>query len=117
MPEGIVAVTPSPVLMTPSQARRANRPVEAEKFMERAKAMVVANYNDHRDVIKSPELTPDMIYIVWFSKILGNWKTIIASGVVRGILWEVTFNGHKEEFYMDVYKKLNNFKIPAGGTE
>jgi hypothetical protein len=116
MAEDTVAA-PSPAVMSPAAARRARKPTEIERFIERAKAMVVKNYNDHRDVVKSPELTSDMIHIVWYSKILGNWKAIIGSNVVRGILWEVTYNGHKEEFYMDVYKKLNNFKIPAGGTE
>jgi hypothetical protein len=85
---------------------------DPDKFLMAAKRTVVENYNEHRNSKTLPELTIDMVHVVWFSKTLGNWKAVVASSVARGLLWEIAFNGGSNEVYLDVYKKLNNVKIP-----
>jgi len=89
-------------------------PPDPDRFLMLAKRAVVMNYNKHRDPQRSQELTMGSVYIVWFSKTLGNWKAIVASPVARSLFWEITYNGHKSEVYVDIYKKLNNVKIPLG---
>jgi Family of unknown function (DUF6275) len=84
---------------------------DPDRFIRTAKEQVVANYNEHRDRGRSRELTTDAVYIVWFAKTLANWKAIVASATVRGLLWEVTSNGHRNEIYIDVYKKFNNTRV------
>ena len=88
--------------------------VDPDQYLLQAKALVVQNYNEHRDPSRSPELSMDSVYIIWFAKTLGNWKAVIASSVARGLLWEASFNGQKNEAYLDVYRKLNHTKIPLG---
>lgn len=57
-----------------------------------------------------PENKPLILFITWKAKILQNWKYLIA-GTLRGWYFEVTYNGDKEEWYLDVYKKVDNQKV------
>ena len=51
------------------------------------------------------EIKPDDMYIVWFCKTLQNWKALV-SGVHITEYIEVTYNGDKQELYVDVYTKM-----------
>lgn len=116
VPEGAQPASPRPKPSPPRKPRNQHEdPGDPDKFLRTAKETVVSNYNAHRDTERSPELSVEGVVIVWFSKTLGNWKAILSSPIVRGLLWEVTFNGHKNELYVDVYKKLNNVKV-SGAT-
>ena len=57
-------------------------------------------------------------YIVWKAKVLQNWKYLISSSLLDGMYYELTYNGDKEEWYIDSYKKFENkvIKFPEGGT-
>lgn len=48
------------------------------------------------------------VYIVWKAKILQNWKYLISSNLFDGMYYEVTYNGDKDEWYLDAYKKFQN---------
>lgn len=48
------------------------------------------------------------VKIVWFCKTLQNWKAMVALLVENGGFYEVTYNGDKEETYVDYYKKQSN---------
>jgi hypothetical protein len=54
----------------------------------------------------------DEVYIVWFSKTLQNWKALLSTTLPDGMYYEVTYNGDKEETYIDAYKKFENVRIP-----
>lgn len=54
------------------------------------------------------------VYICWSVKILQNWKYIIRTSVEDGIIYELTYNGDKNEWYLDTYKKISNFIIEGG---
>ena len=51
------------------------------------------------------------MYVIWFSKTLQNCKIIISTDAVNGYFFEVTYNGDKDEFYVDTYTKVNNRKV------
>lgn len=51
-------------------------------------------------------------YIVWKCKALQNWKYLISSTISDGMYYELTFNGDKNEWYFDAYKKFENRCIP-----
>lgn len=48
------------------------------------------------------------MYTVWKCKTLQNWKYLISTDLPDGMYYEVTYNGDKEEFYLDAYKKFEN---------
>lgn len=58
--------------------------------------------------------TPEFdVYTVWKCKALQNWKFLISSTLYDGMYYELTFNGDKNEWYLDAYKKFENRCIPA----
>ena len=68
---------------------------------------IVKNYIlEHLD--KSDETPGFEVYTVWKCKTLQNWKYLIASTLYDGMYYEMTFNGDKNEWYLDAYKKFEN---------
>lgn len=76
---------------------------------ERAMRMVAQYTVDHLD--KSDEMPMFDIFTVWKCKILQNWKWLISTTLFDGMYYEITYNGDKEEWYLDAYKKFENAKI------
>lgn len=53
--------------------------------------------------------TPEFeVYVVWKCKALQNWKYLLSSTLPDGMYYELTFNGDKNEWYLDAYKKFEN---------
>lgn len=48
------------------------------------------------------------VFTVWKSKVLQNWKYLLSSTLFDGMYYELTYNGNKEEWYLDAYKKFEN---------
>ena len=55
------------------------------------------------------------VYIVWKCKILQNRKYLISTTLSDGMYYELTFNGDKQEWYLDAYKKFENVCIKQKG--
>lgn len=73
---------------------------------ERAMQIVADYINEHLDKSdKSPQFE---VYIVWMCKTLQNWKFLISSTLADGMYYELTYNGNKDEWYLDAYKKFEN---------
>ena len=81
-------------------------------MMEKAKQIVVDYFNSRVDKTDSVVLTKEDVYIVWFSKTLQNWKALVSTNISDGMYYEVTYNGDREETYLDAYKKWENKCIP-----
>ena len=71
-----------------------------------AKNIVEDYVNEHLDR-SDPKPNYD-IYIVWKCKILQNWKLLFSTTLFDGMYYEVTYNGNKDEWYLDAYKKFEN---------
>lgn len=58
------------------------------------------------------DISTDDIFVVWYSKTLQNHKALLGTRFAN-YYFECTYNGDKEEMYMDVYDKLENkrFKV------
>lgn len=54
----------------------------------------------------------DEVYVVWFAKVLQNWKALVSTTLPDGAYYEVTHNGDKAETYIDVYRKWDNVAVP-----
>ena len=80
-------------------------------MMNTAKQIVVDYFNSHKDKTDKKNLSPENVYIVWFSKTLQNWKALVSTDVMDGMYYEITHNGDKDETYVDVYKKWENFVV------
>lgn len=57
---------------------------------------------------KVMNVEPQDCYFVWFSKTLQNFKAMISTDNANGKYVEVTYNGDKDELYVDLYEKGSN---------
>ena len=48
------------------------------------------------------------VFIVWISKILQNNKAMLSTTMKGSPYYEITYNGDKDEFYIDKYMKESN---------
>ena len=64
--------------------------------------------NEHIDKTDKMQITVDDVYVVWFCKTLQNWKALASTTVPDGMYYELTYNGDKDEMYLDAYKKFEN---------
>ena len=75
--------------------------------MDNTALEIVRNYIlDHLD--KSDPVPDFEVYTVWKCKALQNWKYLISSTLFDGMYYELTYNGDKQEWYLDAYKKFSN---------
>ena len=64
--------------------------------------------NEHIEKTDKMQITVDDVYVVWFCKTLQNWKALASTSVPDGMYYELTYNGDKDEMYLDAYKKFEN---------
>lgn len=78
--------------------------------MDNKAISIVTEYvKSHFDVTDS--VSDFTVYTVWKSKILQNWKYLISTTLPDGMYYELTYNGDKQEWYLDAYKKFENVVI------
>ncbi len=76
-----------------------------KKFSALARRLVAEHSNE---VNPNHQITPDDVYIVWMCKTLQNSKAMLSTPVPDTRYYEVTYNGDKEEAYLDAYVKEKN---------
>lgn len=52
-------------------------------------------------------ISTDDVFVVWYSKTLQNHKALLGTRFANHY-FECTYNGDKEEMYVDVYDKVQN---------
>ena len=77
----------------------------------REKALEIVKDYAEKHLDKSDQEIYFNVYVVWQCKILQNWKFLISTSLFDGMYYEVTYNGDKEEWYLDAYKKFENVCI------
>lgn len=80
------------------------------QFIDECKKYV-ADYVNLNGVVNGEEFSSDDVYVVWISKVLQNNKALLSTPINDGMYYEITYNGDKNEFYLDAYKKVKNIKI------
>lgn len=86
--------------------------MEERKFREKAINAVVDYFNSQVDSTdKNGKITADNVFIVWQCKTLQNNKAMISTTVSDGMYYEFTWNGDRNEGYLDAYKKWKNVLI------
>lgn len=82
-----------------------------EKFEKVVKAAVTKYVNERLDKSDGKKITDDDVFIVWSCKTLQNNKALASTTLSDGMYYELTYNGDKDELYLDAYKKWENICI------
>ena len=80
-------------------------------FEQLAKRLVYYYAKAHLDSTDDIEFDTCNVFIVWSCKTLQNNKALLSTDLPDGMYYEITYNGDKEEFYFDAYKKFENRKF------
>ena len=70
-------------------------------FAVRVRNIIANKYN----------INPEEVYIVWMCKTLQNNKSLLSTHIEDGKYYEATYNGDKDELYLDTYVKEKNEPI------
>ena len=75
--------------------------MDERKFLKKCKELVRNYYNDRvESTDKNGKITTDDVFTIWFS-----------TNVPDCMYYEITYNGDKNECYLDAYKKWQNVCI------
>lgn len=74
------------------------------EFIEKCKS-IVAGY------LGNPNISTNEIFVVWSCKTLQNKKALLSTIAKGAPYFEITYNGDKDETYVDVYKKERNYVV------
>ena len=78
------------------------------KFVKLTKKAVVDYFNSHKEITDEGRLAKEGVFVVWLCKTLQNNKALLSTTVRDGMYYEATYNGDKNEMYLDAYKKRDN---------
>ena len=82
-----------------------------QEFVQWCKEVVADYTNKHLDKTDGKQITVDDVFMVWCCKTLQNNKALLSTTLYDGMYYELTYNGDKEELYVDAYKKWDNFCV------
>lgn len=80
-------------------------------FLDKAKKAIVDYFNEEVEKTDKIKITSADVYVVWQCKTLQNNKAMLSTTVSDGMYYEFTWNGDKNEGYLDAYKKWKNVLI------
>lgn len=75
-------------------------------FIEKCRELVKQYALEHLD--KSDNIPEFDVFVAWNVKVLQNNKALLSTTLFDGMYYEITYNGDKQEFYFDAYKKFEN---------
>lgn len=83
--------------------------MDERQFRLKAIKAVVDYFNEQADSTdKNGKITLENVFVVWQVKVLQNNKALLSTNIPDGLYYEFTWNGDKNEGYLDVYKKWKN---------
>lgn len=80
-------------------------------FVALVKKTVAEYANKRIDKSDGKVITENDVFIVWMCKTLRNSKALASTTLLDGMYYELTYNGHSGELYVDAYKKWENFTV------
>ena len=83
--------------------------MDGRDFMQVAVKAVADYHNANSDT----KITEDNVFIVWMCKTIGNNKALLATDAADCMYYEFTWNGAKNEGYLDAYKKCKKVVVTA----
>lgn len=85
-----------------------------DEFIKLCKETIVNYFNSRVEITDDKKITEEDVFIVWSCKTLQNNKAMVSTTVLDGMYYELTYNGDKQELYLDAYKKWENICIKIG---
>lgn len=82
--------------------------VEMVNYQRKAQDAVVEYFNKNVRSRQDPSIFVEDTFVVWFCKVLQNWKALVSTVVPDGQYYEVTYDGDNNVIYLDVYVKAEN---------
>ena len=79
-----------------------------DTFLDRCKEIVRDYANAHLDKSGGKKIGTDEVFVSWYCKTLQNAKALLSTKLFDGMYYELTYNGNKDELYLDAYKKVEN---------
>ena len=65
---------------------------------------------DETDIKQKASFKVEDVFVVWNTKVLQNNKALLSTNLPDGMYYEITYNGDKDEIYVDAYTKFENIK-------
>ena len=72
--------------------------MDEKEFVSKVKSIIASKYI----------FSVENVYAVWLCKTLQNNKGLFSTTVEDGKYYEATYNGDKDELYLDTYVHLHN---------
>lgn len=85
-----------------------------DEFLKLVKKEIVNYFNNRVEITDNKKITEEDVFIVWSCKTLQNNKAMVSTTVLDGMYYELTYNGDKQELYLDAYKKWENICVKIG---
>ena len=82
--------------------------MDSKDFISKCKQILSDYIMQHVDITDRIDIGDFEIFVVWQVKVLQNNKALLSTTIPDGMYYEITYNGNKEEFYLDAYKKFEN---------
>lgn len=82
--------------------------MESKKFIKLCINAVADYFNNRSDKTDNFVITENEVFVVWSCKTLQNSEALLSTTVSDGMYYELTYNGDKNELYLDAYKKWEN---------
>ena len=79
-----------------------------KEFVQKCKLLVRNYFNSNSDKSDNFSISDEDIYVVWLCKVLQNHRSLLSTSVSDLMYYDITYNGDKDEFYFDAYKKWEN---------
>lgn len=81
---------------------------DSYKFEVICKNIIIDYFNNSMDKTDNKKIGIEDVYVVWMCKTLKNSKALLSTNVPDGMYYELTYNGERDEIYLDAYKKWEN---------
>ena len=86
--------------------------MDSYKLMVACKNIILDYIKNEKEITdKKIKINIEDVYVVWSVKVLQNNKFLMSTTLPDGLYYELTYNGDKEEVYVDVYKKWKNYVV------
>lgn len=81
---------------------------DSYEFEVICKNIIIDYFNSRAEITDNKKIGIKDVYVVWLCKTLQNSKALLSTNVSDGMYYEITYNGDKDEIYLDAYKKWEN---------